>query len=159
MATHLLGPGPGASLGASLLLHGSHLVLGRCLLLPDASVPTVVCDAGARGQDAGTMLNCSCSCSKALRARNRWCCRLLLLCLFRTTAMVFRLLRDGHCTSGASRGTIPASSQLGARAALDAIFQWGRVLEREHIGRRAGRRMPGHPASPSCCNSAAQAPD
>lgn len=97
MATHLLGPGLWASLVTGLLLHGPpppDVALERCLLLPEACVSAGVCDGEDRGQDSGP--GAIFPCSKALRAMNRWCCRLLLLCLFRTTSLVFRLVRDGH---------------------------------------------------------------
>lgn len=64
MATHLLGPDFGASLGTGLLLHGPSLpglALGRCLLLPEAFVPAGICDDEGRGQSPGpgAMLNSS----------------------------------------------------------------------------------------------------
>lgn len=56
MATHLLGPDLGASLGTGFLLHGPSmpdLALGRCLLLPEAFVPAGICDVEGRGQSPG----------------------------------------------------------------------------------------------------------
>ncbi|EAX02012.1 hCG2045694, partial [Homo sapiens] len=93
IATHLLGKGPEAFPGAGLLLHGAlpDPALRHCFPLLAASVAVAAPKGVGSGEDPGSggMLSSPCSCSKAFRAMNRWCCRLLLLCLFRSTSLAF----------------------------------------------------------------------
>lgn len=138
------------------LLHGAppDSALGPCLPRLAASVPGGASDVMGGGENAGSggMLCIPCSCSKAFRAMNRWCCRLFRLCFLRSTSLAFGFASKGHrCWEGsvASLGTIPICLPLGAREAWEVIFQRGSTLEQgrfsscPHVASRP-------PAVPTC---------